>query len=190
MTDPLLFSLGVLAVLVVPGPTNTLLMTSGATVGVRRSLPLLLAEASGYVLGILVVSPLSSVQPTGRAILGAAVGLYLLMIATRLWRHSPRSLERPVTWRSVFVTTLLNPKVLVFALLVFPMGAPRPERYLAAFCAIVMPVGASWIAFGAFAGRLAAHRHSSLVPRVAAVVMVGMAFLLIGNSVSLYLGGS
>ena len=67
------------------------------------------------------------------------------------------------------------------------MSAPHPERYLAAFCAIVVPVGASWIAFGAFAGRLAGGRRQSLVPRLAAVVMVGLAFLLIGNSVSLYL---
>lgn len=190
MTDPLLFGLAVLAVLAVPGPTNTLLMTSGATVGARRSLPLLLAEASGYILGILVVSPLASAQPAGRAMLGGAVGLYLLMVATKLWRHGPRSLERPVTWRSVFVTTLLNPKVLVFALLVVPMTAPHPERYLAAFCAIVMPVGASWIMFGAFAGHLAGDRRLSLVPRVAAVVMVGLAFLLIGNSLSLYLRAS
>ena len=187
MTDPLLFGLAVLAVLAVPGPTNTLLMTSGATAGVRRSLSLLAAETSGYVLGILIVSPLASALPAGRALLGGAVGLYLLVIAARLWRHSPRSLERPVTWRSVFVTTLLNPKVLVFALLVVPMSAPHPERYLAAFCAIVMPVGASWIAFGAFAGRLAGDRRLSLVPRLAALVMVGLAFLLIGNSMSLYL---
>lgn len=44
MTNPFLFVLTVVTILVMPGPTNTLLATGGATVGMRRALPLALAE--------------------------------------------------------------------------------------------------------------------------------------------------
>jgi len=46
MDDPLLFALAVLTILGTPGPTNTLLATAGATGGLRRSLPLVPAEAA------------------------------------------------------------------------------------------------------------------------------------------------
>jgi hypothetical protein len=72
MEDPLLFTLAVLAILGTPGPTNTLLATSGAGVGLRRSLVLLPAEACGYLISILllglVLGPVvaaSPVEPEG-----------------------------------------------------------------------------------------------------------------------------
>ncbi|MGN4075192.1 hypothetical protein ACS0X5_11490 [Burkholderia gladioli] len=55
MLSPLLFGLTVASILAMPGPTNTLLATGGATVGLRRALPLALAEALGYGLAILAI---------------------------------------------------------------------------------------------------------------------------------------
>ncbi|HZF76664.1 MAG TPA: lysine transporter LysE, partial [Acetobacteraceae bacterium] len=55
MQDPVLFALAVLFILGTPGPTNTLLATSGATAGFRRSLILLPAEAAGYGISILTL---------------------------------------------------------------------------------------------------------------------------------------
>ena len=40
MIGQLAFALSILAILAVPGPTNTLLMTSGVSIGFRRSLRL------------------------------------------------------------------------------------------------------------------------------------------------------
>ena len=47
MTDPLAFVLSVVALLAVPGPTNTLLATAGGLGGVRRAIPLIPAEVTG-----------------------------------------------------------------------------------------------------------------------------------------------
>ena len=55
MEDPLLFSLAVLTILGTPGPTNTLLATSGGAVGVKASLPLVPAEAAGYLIAIVAI---------------------------------------------------------------------------------------------------------------------------------------
>jgi threonine/homoserine/homoserine lactone efflux protein len=131
MEDPVLFALAVLAVLGTPGPTNTLLATAGATAGLRRSLPLIASEAAGYTVSILtlglVLGPVVAGAPLLAGALRAAVGVYLLSLALRLWRRGGAALATGavVTPRQVVVTTLLNPKAIVFALGVVPFGAGR-----------------------------------------------------------------
>jgi threonine/homoserine/homoserine lactone efflux protein len=96
MQNPLLFLLTVLAILGTPGPTNTLLATSGASIGARASLPLLQAEACGYVISILVLGlvlgPVVAASPVISIVLRLAVGGYLFFLAVGLWRRgvSPR----------------------------------------------------------------------------------------------------
>lgn len=96
MEDPLLFALAVLVVLGTPGPTNSLLATAGATAGLRRSLPLIAAEAAGYTLAILTIGlllgPVLAGAPLLAATLRLAVGAYLLLLAIRLWHRSGAAL--------------------------------------------------------------------------------------------------
>jgi len=91
MEDPLLFVSAVLTILGTPGPTNTLLATSGATVGVRASLPLVPAETAGYLIAILALGlalgPAVAASPLLAAALRLGVGGYLLVFAARLWRR-------------------------------------------------------------------------------------------------------
>lgn len=47
-------SMYVSLVLIVPGPTNTLLLSSGLKVGLRGTWPLVIAEALGYAIAISV----------------------------------------------------------------------------------------------------------------------------------------
>ena len=128
MEDPLLFVLAVLTILGTPGPTNTLLATSGAAAGARASLALVQAEAAGYLIAILtlglVLGPVVAASPLLATGLRLAVGSYLLLLAVRLWRRGGAALVEGgvVTPRQVFTTTLLNPKALVFALGVVPFG--------------------------------------------------------------------
>ena len=85
MTDLPSFFFAVLLLLLVPGPTNTLLLTAGATQGLRRALPLLAAEALGYLVTIhlllvltgLVIAQVAAIKPA----IQITCALYLLYLA-------------------------------------------------------------------------------------------------------------
>jgi threonine/homoserine/homoserine lactone efflux protein len=188
MEDPFLFVLAVLAILGTPGPTNTLLATAGATVGLRQSLTLIAAEAAGYTISILtlglVLGPAVATSPLLAGALRAAVGVYLLSLALRLWRRGETALVTGtvVTPRQVFVTTLLNPKAIVFALGVVPFGAGRDvwPPYMLGFLLLLISVAVAWIAAGAMLGRVASRRGwDGAVPRVGAAAVGSFAVLLL-----------
>lgn len=188
MEDPFLFSLAVLTILGTPGPTNTLLATSGAAVGVRASLPLVPAEAAGYLIAILAIGlalgPVVAASPALAAALRLAVGAYLLVLAARLWRRGGAALAggRLVTPRQIFTTTLLNPKAIVFALGVVPFGAPRPHLYLLGFVGMLAAVALCWIGAGAALGRAAAGAgRAGVVPRVGAAAVAAFALVLVSG---------
>jgi threonine/homoserine/homoserine lactone efflux protein len=188
MTELATFILGSLALLATPGPTNTLLATAGATAGFRRSLRLLGGELGGYLLAIAVllsvVGPLVAASPAFGVLLRALVCLYLLYVALMLWRQGelPTADTSPITVRRVFVTTLLNPKAIIFAFTLLP-HAPTPDfaallPWLAALSSMIVMVGAGWIALGASLigglGVAATPRASYRVGAVALVVVAGM----------------
>jgi len=173
----------VLAVLLTPGPTNTLLASSGALHGIRRSLRLLTAELGGYSLGILaahaVVAPLADAIDGIRAVLGCVVGAYLCWVAVKVWR-SGLARSAAISWFDVFATTLLNPKVLIFSLFVFPWQASGMVNYFGLFWAVLLPVGFSWIAAGSLARRFVAAERSAIVPRAAAITLAILGVAVIG----------
>jgi threonine/homoserine/homoserine lactone efflux protein len=187
MEDPLLFVSAVLTILGTPGPTNTLLATSGAAVGVRASLPLVPAEAAGYLIAILALGlalgPAVAASPVLAAALRLAVGGYLLLLAARLWRRGGAAFAgaRAVAPREVFTTTLLNPKALVFALGVVPFAAPRPHLYLLGFVLMLAAVALCWIGAGAALGRAAAPGLAGAVPRVGAAAVAAFALVLVSG---------
>lgn len=192
MTGPVLFALAVLAILATPGPTNTLLATAGATVGLRRALPLIPAETAGYLVSIsligLALGPAVAASPALGIALRIAVGLYLLHVAWKLWRGAglagagagAGAGATVVTPARVFVTTLLNPKAIVFALGVVPFEAGAWPFYLAAFAGLAAGVALGWIGVGALMGRAArASGRAGLVPRLGAAVVSAFAVMLL-----------
>jgi threonine/homoserine/homoserine lactone efflux protein len=189
MEDPVLFVLTVLAILGTPGPTNTLLATAGASVGLRRALRLMPSEAAGYLIAILAIGlifrPMVTHHPTVGVVLRLLVGIYLLWLALGLWRRGGLALPGPaqvITMRQIFVTTLLNPKAIVFALGVIPFGASRPWLYLLSFLVLLSGVALAWISLGAAMGRAAtALGRAALVPRVGALVVGVFALLLVAS---------
>jgi len=189
MQDPLLFALTVLAILGTPGPTNTLLATAGANVGFRRALPLMPAEAGGFMIAILVIGlvlrPVLTSHPAIALTLRLLVGVYLLWLAIGLWRRGGAVIAergRLITPREVFVTTLLNPKAIIFALGVIPFASPHVWLYFLGFLALLSVVALTWIGLGVVIGRAAKSAGKShLIPRLGAVVVAVFALLLVAK---------
>jgi len=184
MTDPVLFGLAIVAILATPGPTNTLLATAGAASGLRRSLPLVPAELAAYVIAIMaigfLVSPLIANVPMLASALRLAVAVYLAFLALRLWRRGAVDIvqSRLVRPRDVFVTTLLNPKAVIFATGVIPLHHPDSSAYLAAFCLVLVCVSVSWIGIGVVIGRGMLRASAPIVPRVGAAALWAIAAVL------------
>jgi threonine/homoserine/homoserine lactone efflux protein len=190
MTDPLLFALAALGLLLTPGPTNTLLATSGATVGARASLRLILAELAGYASAIALVTltlrPLLGTDADPTSYLKAALACYLVFVAIRLWRNGAITSDgrAPIGPREVFITTLLNPKAIVFVLVIVPhlrageLSAATP--YLAGLAGMIVGVACVWITLGAWLRRGSRHVLRPLVIRRAgSLVLFGFAALML-----------
>jgi threonine/homoserine/homoserine lactone efflux protein len=161
VTSPIAFFLAALALLAAPGPTNTLLMTSGATAGLKRSWALIPTAAAGYTLGSLilgfVVAPVLEASPWIDIGMRLACSAFLVFMAVMLWREAghPTRKSEPVKVLRMFTPTLLNPKNLVFALaLVPPLDDGRLHEagpYLAALFGMAIGVAIAWTGAGAVA---------------------------------------
>ena len=144
----LAFLAGTATLLAVPGPTNTLLAASGAAVGARRSLILVPIEIAGYLVAIgclmTVVAPLANSTPLLPIVAKLVASLWLAITAVTLWRNGRNHAVSvaPVSPAQLFVTTLLNPKALVFAFVIFPVGGVATFAESAAvFAALVGAIG-------------------------------------------------
>ncbi len=197
MSDASSFILSVLTLLIVPGPTNTLLAAAGAGRGLRRSLALVPAECCGYLLSILIltliVSPLVGNAPAVGVCLRIAACLYLLWSAAGLWRNAGSATEKsgPIGPVQIFVTTLLNPKALIFALVIFPQGMELEALalFLVLFAGLVCVVAVCWIAFGAGVARRAPRLLTKdRIGRLAAIALAIFATVLGGTALAAAIG--
>lgn len=187
------FSLAVLTLLATPGPTNTLLAASGAYAGVRRSLKLMPAEIAGYTISIgllsLALGPVVTAHPGLTLALKLAASLWLVFCATKLWRQARQHFDAtatPVTFARVFLTTLVNPKALIFAFVIFPPAEPiNLLGWLALFGMLTSAVALGWISLGAALARSAGGRLRPLwIWRSASVALVLFATILSGTAVA------
>jgi len=188
MENSSLFIVTVLTILGMPGPTNTLLATSGAATGWRQSWLLVLAEISGYLTTIMllgfVLGPVLAGSPVISMVLRIAVGIYLFMLAWKLWNRGETDPAKAtaISFRQLFVATLLNPKAVIFALAVIPFGKPHVWAYLLGFVMMVAVVGTGWLIVGDGAGRLArAGGKAQWVPRIGAAVVSIFALVIIAS---------
>ena len=173
------FLLSVAALLFVPGPTNTLLALAGAENGFRRSLPLLVAEASAYLLVVGSVSALLRAGSGEFVLLAPFLKLvsaaWVVRIAFAAWFRPSGASGRVVTIRRMFLTTLLNPKALVIATGIVPPASAGPLYvYLAVLCGCVTGAALAWLFMGSQFGR-GRPTEATLLRKVTSIVLLGFA---------------
>ena len=175
--------------LALPGPTNTLFAVSGATAGFRGAPRLILAAVIGYALavGVLVTvaAPLIAAEPVLAKVLRLAVAAVLAHAALGLWRRPATSVDEAGgvnavgVWH-VFLTTLLNPKALVFTILIMPEGT-LPRLHAGSSLAALLPLlivlaSCGWIAIGAgLKSQVAAPGTTGWIERGGALVLLTFA---------------
>ncbi|KPF47452.1 LysE family translocator [Rhizobium sp. AAP43] len=191
------FAIAVLLLLLTPGPTNTLLAVSGASRGLKASLPLIAAELAGYLTTILplvfLAAPLLSDQPLVAMGVKLASSAWVLLLAVRLWTRPPAICATGgINGACVYCTTVLNPKGLIIGLALIPSASlssfealSTPLAYLAVFALLVMIVAIGWLSVGAAILRGVATARPRLIGRVAASFLVLFAVSLAGRAVGL-----
>ena len=191
--NQVLFIMAVLTVLAMPGPTNALFAASGASVGFKPSLTLPPAGICGYLVSInaldMFIGPVMAQNPLALPMLKILASLWLFYCALKLWRQGAaeysvaKSLISP---RQVFLTTLVNPKTLIFAFAIFPQGSiVELLPYFAEFCGIDLIVACSWIGVGIFLARSAGNMATPLrINRAAALGLGVFATIFASSAVS------
>jgi threonine/homoserine/homoserine lactone efflux protein len=187
------FTFAILALLLTPGPTNTLLTVAAATRGLRASVPLLAGELLGYLAVIVplatIAAPLLDGRPALAAGLRIAAACWVLFLAVRLWRvSSEQKAERqaaPITIGQVFLTTMLNPKAPIIGLVIMPHGTlAEIAPALGLFSLLVLAAGTSFLTLGHVVGK-APVLSPRLVYRIAAVFLLLFSAGLVGSASNL-----
>lgn len=147
-------SLAILVLLVTPGPTNTLLMLGGSERGFLGALRLIPAELLGYMATVIPLAMAGGHVLDALPVLRPAVALvaaaWVAWLALRLWRLPTREdgAVATVTPRTVLVTTLLNPKALLFGLVLLPSPTQLAAN-LTLFAVQIVAIAAAWAGLGA-----------------------------------------
>lgn len=189
--QPLAFALAALVLLATPGPTNTLLWLSGASAGFRRSLPLLTGELGGYLAVIIpavaLLAPFLAAHPNLGLALRLIAACWVLYLAYALWTtDAERSEGVVISVGQVFITTLLNPKALIVALVLLPQtGLAAVWPWIAGFSLLVIAAGSTWIGAGALLVQMSNGLSASHLPRrIAAVCLTLFSVGIAGSAIA------
>ncbi len=122
-----------------PGPSSFILLASGATFGLRQSLPLLLGISLGYVLMLLVAGlafePFMSAPPALFMVSKVVFALWALWLAWKIARRPPPADETPAQEMPAQKTSagqrlLSFPQALAFQII-------NPASWFVAFASMV-----------------------------------------------------
>ncbi|AVB17595.1 threonine transporter RhtB [Pseudomonas syringae pv. tomato] len=151
--------------LLMPGPTNTLLLRSGALSGFRHAWSLSLLEYSAYLLQIsfwgYLLSHIGDSAPWCLKVVQLASMAYLFKTSHRLWRnpdnpcHSSPNVQ--ISGMYFFRLTLINPKGLLVVSFIAPEQTFTDIKlylyFVAQLSMVVIPIGCAWVLLGAYIKR-------------------------------------
>ena len=182
------FLLLTLVLVVIPGPIVTLVISTGATRGVRVALITVAGTSSGNALLLAAIAfGLNWVLQHAVylfEVLRWSGALYLIWLGVRAWRHAgqPPALSGSQVhfWRG-FLVALSNPKTIAFFTAFLPqfVDPTRPAgRQLAVMCAVTVVLASfsdSCWAIAAGLGRawFVSPRRARLLGRVSGLTLIG-----------------
>lgn len=179
------FFTAILGLLLTPGPTNTLMGLSGASAGLGRAARLIPAEIGGYLTTILPLAFMGHGLLTNFPVAAQAVKLvaaaWVMVLAVRLWgRGSLDYMGGDITGWRVYVTTVLNPKALIIALVLLPAPAtPGFLSRLSLFCLTAGGVALIWGGAGTLARQGNGGTERMQVIQRAASVWLGLVSVML-----------
>ena len=184
-----------------PGMCMTLALSLGMTVGVRRSLWMMLGELVGVgvvaCLSVIGVAAIMLQYPLLFQILKYAGGLYLAWLGIQLWRSKgklalspvdagPRHIPISTLISQGFITAIANPKGWAFFVALLPpfidQSAPLVGQ-LMMLVSVILVIEFSCLLLYASGGRtlsrvLQQKNKVKLMNRIAGTLMLGVAFWL------------
>jgi threonine/homoserine/homoserine lactone efflux protein len=183
------FTGAILLLLMTPGPTNTLMALAGHSRGISKALPLIVSEAFGYLLVIVPVAtlaaPFFAANPSLSLTTRILASIWVLVLSYRLWfQQKKQDTEQSVCGRDVLITTALNPKALIIALVIMPHGQPLALLpWLAWFVGLVIFAASGWIVFGNYMAKAPGFSlKPTAIRKIAATCLLLFAALLAGTS--------
>ena len=182
---------------VTPGMCMTLALTLGMTVGIRRTLWMMLGELIGVglvaVLVVVGVAALIVQYPELFVVLKIAGGGYLLYLGIQLWRSRgkmaidlngrPKDTGRWQLASQGFITAVANPKGWAFFIALLPPfldpTRPLPEQ-MATLLSVILTLEALSLLVYALGGKslskvLQKSGNVRLMNRIAGTMMIGVA---------------
>lgn len=182
-------TLGLMALLLTPGPTNTLMLLAGAERGILRALRLVPVEIAAYLAVIVSLALLSHALAAGmgwlRPVIATAAGAWVLYLAWSMWRAAPAAAgEATVTAERLAMTTLLNPKGLVMGLVLLPAAGPTlPAFGLLVLC--IAAVAGFWAFLGCcLPGGEEGGAFPPFLQRVAAFWLAGLSVFIVAGGLA------
>ena len=179
---------------ITPGPSNVILTTTGANVGIWRGIPCLLGVAGGMGLMILVVAlGMGSLVVGNPALLGAlnwAGAAFLLWLSWKIATARPGAAQaprRPIGFVEAALFQWINPKSWIVSAsaagtyLQPGSGTAVPQSLLLGglFLAAALPSCFAWLAFGAALQRVLSSPRQLRIFNVAMGVLLAASVIFI-----------
>lgn len=177
--------LALLALLLAPGPTNTLVMLAGAERGFAPALRLIPVEIVAYLCAVLPFLWVGVAFPDQAAMARPVVALlaaaWVLRLAWVMWQVPPVLEGMPmVTARRLFVTTLLNPKAIIMGVVLLPAAEGTPR--LAILTTLIAAVASIWALAGcSLPGAAGGAGLPPLLRRGVALWLAGLSVMIVAG---------
>ncbi len=183
-----------------PGPSNFLLLTSGANFGIRRTVPLILGISSGFLSMVFVVGlGFGQILQAHEFIY---LGLKIVCVAYVLWlawkianitsmaSGNGDTGSTPIGFAQAAAFQLVNPKAWAVALIVTVSYTSREEYFtslvtmIGVFAMVNLPSISTWAVFGTALRRLLA------TDRRVRTFNIAMAMVLVASMVPVILAAA